>query len=96
MKINPSLILVAIIILFLSLRCFKQKEHFASTSAGTLLQLSAKGAQDSVLTTGHRYNDYNKGYRTRAGNYNHGSHLNTDIVHPGGFFPLNDYIIKRQ
>ena len=95
MKIKPSFILVAIIILFLVLRCMKQKEHF-STSAGTLLQLAARGAQDEVLTVGHRYNDFNRGYRTRAGNYNHGSYLNTDVIYPGGFFPLNDYIIKRQ
>ncbi len=98
MKINPSLILVAIIILFLALRCFKQKEHFASTSGGTLLQLAAKGYQDSVLTVGHRYGDFNRGYRRRSGPRNnpYGSIINVHRGYMGGFYPLNYNVVNSK
>ena len=99
MKFKPSFILVCIVILFLVLRCMKQKEHFASTSGGTLLQLRAKGFQDDTLTTNHNYFDFSRGYRRRGyprnapGNYR----LNTHVGYPGhNFYPLNYNVVNSK
>ena len=89
-------IFLIIVVFFFIYKNKKDTENFASTSNGTLLQLRAKGNQDSVLTSNHSFYDASRGYRFRSyprNDYNSNQVMNTHVLFPGGYFPLNKYAV---
>jgi len=92
-------IFLIIVVFYFIYKNKKDKEYFASTSNGTLLQLRSRGYQDNSLTVGHSYYDASRGLKFRSyprNGYGGQPMNNTHVGYPGGIYPLNYNMVNHK